>query len=89
MFVILCIACNDSFFANWAQKSNILEVLQCFFRITGVQHKLLILMKFPNRFHWKLAKKHKVDVVFGAKFGQNCVHYCEKKKKEKRKKLAF
>ena len=43
-------------------------------------------MKFPNRFHWKSAKKHKVDVVFGAKFGQNCVQYCEKKKKKKKEK---
>ena len=44
-----------------------------FFRTAGLQHKLLILIESPNIFHWKWksAKKSKVAVVFGAKFGPN------------------
>ena len=41
---------------------------QLFFRTTGFQHKLLILIEFPNMFHWKSTKKSKVGVVCGAKF---------------------
>ena len=39
------------------------------FRTTGLQRKLLILIDSSNIFHWKSAKKSKVGVVFGTKFG--------------------
>ena len=36
-----------------------------FFRTTGLQLKFFILIEFPDTFHWKAAKKIKVDVVLG------------------------
>ena len=35
------------------------------FRTTGLQLKLLILIKSPNIFHWKNQEKNKVGVVLG------------------------
>ena len=52
-----------------------------FFGTTGLQHKLLILIKSSNIFNWKSVKKYKVDVVSGAKFESNYVQCCEKTKK--------
>ena len=61
------------FCANWVPKT-------IFFRTAGLHHKLLILIESCNIFHLKSAKKSKVGVVFGAKFGPN-LFCCEKTKK--------
>ena len=39
------------------KKKIKLKVSPKFFRIAGLQQKLLILIESPNIFHWKLAKK--------------------------------
>ena len=54
---------------------------QLFFKTTGLQHNLLILIESPNIFHWKSAKRSKVGPVFGAKFGQNLFQCCEENSK--------
>ena len=41
-----------------------------FFRTTGFQLQLIILIESSNIFHWKPAKKSKVGVVSGQKLGQ-------------------
>ena len=57
------------FCANWAQKTIFKRFYQRLFATTGLQHKLLKLIESPDIFHRKSAKKSKVGVVFGAKFG--------------------
>ena len=54
---------------------------QLFFKTTGLQHNLLILIESPNIFHWKSAKRSKVGLVFGAKFGPNLFQCCEESSK--------
>ena len=71
LLVISAIKVVFHFCTNWAQKTNFLEVLPIFFRTIGLQHKLLILIEYPNIFHWKSAKKRKVGLVFGATCGPN------------------
>ena len=72
MFFILGVTYNDFFLMKIGPKKAIFKrFYQLFFKTTGFQHKLLILIKSPNIFHWKSAKKSKVGVLFGAKFGQN------------------
>ena len=64
------VAHNDPIFVKIGPK-----FYQLFFRTAGLQQKLLILIKSPNTFHWKSAKKSKVGVVFGkigAKLGVQC-----------------
>ena len=41
-----------------------------FFRTTGFQLQLIILIESSNIFHWKPAKKSKVGMVSGQKLGQ-------------------
>ena len=55
------------------KKKKFNRFYQLFFRTTGLQPKLLILIESP--------KKGKLGVVFEAKFGQNLVQCCEKTKK--------
>ena len=63
---------NDLFSVQIGSKKTIFKrFYQLFFRTAGLQHKLLILIVSPNIFYWKSAKKSKVGVVFGAKFGPN------------------
>ena len=69
-----------SFLCKLSTKNNFQEVLPTFFRNTGLQHKLLVLIESPNIFHWKSGKKNKVSLVFGAKFGPNLVQCFEKTK---------
>ena len=59
------------FLCKLVQKTIFKRFYQLFFRTNGLQHKLLILIESPNTFQWKSAKKSKVGVVFGAKFGPN------------------
>ena len=82
-FFILWVAHNDSFFcANCGKKSNFFKALPIFFffRTAGVQHKVLILIGFPNIFHWKPAKKPRKWVwSMGQNLGQigsNVVKKC-------------
>ena len=57
---------NDPIFVKIGPKKTIFKTFyQLFFRTAGLQQKLLILIKSPNTFHWKSAKKSKVGVVFG------------------------
>ena len=72
LFFILGVGHNDLFFCKVGPKSKLLEILPhfFFFRTTGLQHKLLILIESPNIFHWKSAKKESGCSLFGAKFGQ-------------------
>ena len=70
------VAHNDPIFVKIGPKKTIFKTFyQLFFRTAGLQQKLLILIKSPNTFHWKSAKKSKVGVVFGkigAKLGVQC-----------------
>ena len=76
------VAHNDPYFVqiDLKKKKNFRRFYQLFFKTNGLLHKLLTLIKSPNIFHWKSAKKSKVGVVFGAKFGPNYAQ-CEKTKK--------
>ena len=47
------VAHADPFLVQIGPKIAILEVLLNFFRTTGVQHKLLVLIKSHNIFNWK------------------------------------
>ena len=68
----LGVAHNSPFSVQIESKKTIFKrFYQLFFRTAGLQHKLLILIVSPNIFYWKSAKKSKVGVVFGAKFGPN------------------
>ena len=51
-----------SFCANLTSKNNFKEILQFFFRTTGLQLNLLILIESPNISHWQSAKKSEVGV---------------------------
>ena len=60
------VAHNDPIFVKIGPKKRIFKTFyQLFFRTAGLQQKLLILIKSPNTFHWKSAKKSKVGVVSG------------------------
>ena len=72
LFFILSMAYNDHFFVQIRPKKVIFQSFyQYFLRTTGLQHKLLKLIESSNIFHWKSAKKRKLGVVFGRKFGSN------------------
>ena len=64
---------NDCpFFVKIGPKKQFFQgFVNFFFRTSGLQHQLLILIESPNIFNWKSAKEMKVGVVFGAKFGPN------------------
>ena len=47
------VAHADPFLVQIGPKKAILEVLLNFFRTTGVQHKLLVLIESHNIFNWK------------------------------------
>ena len=62
------------FLHMWGQKMVISRGFsKFFFRTTGFQLKLIILIEFPNIFHWKPATKKKKEngCGLGAKFGPN------------------
>ena len=72
LFFVLGMTHNDPFFAQIGPKKTIFKWLyQLFFRTNRLQHKLLILIESPIIFYWKSAKRNKVGVVFGSKFGPN------------------
>ena len=52
------------------------------FRTTGFQLTFLILIEFPNIFHWKPAKKIRVVVVLGQNLGQIRSNVVKKVKKQ-------
>ena len=70
------------FLYNLVPKYQFLVVSPIFFRTTGLQHKLLILIEYPNTFHGKLAK-NKVGVAFRVKSGPILAKCCEKYKEKK------
>ena len=77
---ILGVTHDDPFFAQCGSKNgNFQRFQQTFFRTTGFRLKFLILIEFPNRFHWKQATSQS-GCDLGAKFGQNQVQCCEKSK---------
>ena len=75
-FCHLGMAHNDPFFcANWAPEKQFLRSIfkrfyQLFFRTTGLQHKLLILIESPGIFHWKSEKKVKWVWSLGRNLGE-------------------
>ena len=72
LFFVLGMTHNDPFFVQIGPKKTIFKwFYQLFFRTNRLQHKLLILIESPIIFHWKSAKRSRVGVVFGAKFGPN------------------
>ena len=71
-FSVLGVAYNDPFSVQIGSKKTIFKrFYQLFFRTAGLQHKLSILIVFPNIFHWKSAKESKLGMVFAANFGPN------------------
>ena len=73
-FPLLGVAHNDPFSVQIGSKKTTFKFkrfYQLFFRTAGLQNKLLILIVYPNIFHWKSAKEYEVGVVFGAKYGPN------------------
>ena len=63
------VAHSDPLFARVGPKTgNFYRFYQFFFRTTGLQLKLLILIESPDVFRWKLAKK--VGKVLGQNLGQ-------------------
>ena len=87
MFSVLGMAYGDPIFAHkLGQKMVIFRGFSrteyiIFFRTTGFQLKLLILIESPNIFHWKPGKKIKVGVVLGQNLGQVTSNAVEKIKK--------
>ena len=79
LFFILGVIYNDPFCANCGQKSNFQRVYP-FFRATGLQHKLLILLESPNIFHQKSTKKLKQVWSFGQALGQIRPNVVKKKR---------
>ena len=76
---ILGVAHGKPIFAQVGPKNgNFQGFQQFFFRTTGFQLKLLILIEFPNIIHRQSTKKKKVGVVFGAKFGPDQAQCCDK-----------
>ena len=69
IFFALGVAHTNPFFVQVAPKKSNFERFYQFFRTTGFQLKLLMLIESPNIFHWKSAKQNKVGVVLGTKFG--------------------
>ena len=68
------VAHNDPFLVQIGSNKTILKrFYQLYFRTTGLQNKLLILIESPNIFHCKSAKKGQVGEVFGAKFGPDMI----------------
>ena len=63
------------------KKTIFKRFYQLFFRTTGLQQELLILIESPNIFHWKSAKKSKVGVVCRANLGQIWHNVVKKTKK--------
>ena len=74
---------NDPYSVQIGPKKTIFKrFYQHFFRTAGLHHKLLRLIESPNMFHWKWksARKSKVVLVFGAKFGANQSNVVKKNK---------
>ena len=74
LFFILGMAHADPFVVQIGPQKAIFRGFTnfFFFRITGLQNKLLIIIESPNIFHWKSTKKRKkVGVVLGTKCGPN------------------
>ena len=62
------------FFVQTGPKKHFLrDFIPTFFQNYWIAAQVIdiISIESPNIFHWKSAKKSKVDVVFGAKFGSN------------------
>ena len=57
-------------------------ICQNIFGTTGFELKFLILIEFPNIFHWKPAKKIKAGVVSGQYLGQIRSNVVKKVKKQ-------
>ena len=58
MFFILGVVHNDFLFVQIGPKKTIFKrFYQLFFKTSGLQHKLLILIESSNIFQWKSAKK--------------------------------
>ena len=54
LFYILGMAHNYPFFVQITPNKTIFKrFYQLFFKTTGLQHNLLILIESPNIFHWK------------------------------------
>ena len=70
IFFFMGMAHGDPIFAQVGPKIVIFRGFSNFFRSTGFQLKLLILIKSPIIFHWKPAKKIEVGVVLGQNLGQ-------------------
>ena len=69
------------FCANWAQKTIFKRFYQLFFGTTGLQHKLLILIEFPNITHRKSNKKGNWVWSAGQNLGQIWYNVVKKTKK--------
>ena len=70
------------FCTRQVKKWHFSGVLTNFFRTTGLQLKLLILIASPNIFHWKPAEKIKVGVVLGQNVGQTRLNVVKRVKKQ-------
>ena len=82
IFSISGMAHNDAFFLQIGHKKIILRgFANFFFRTIGLQHKLFTLIDSSDIFHWKSAKKIKVDLGFGAKLGPHRSNVVKKSKK--------
>ena len=82
---------GDPIFAQVGPKNgNFQRFQQNLFRTTGFQLTFLILIEFPNIFHWKPAKKKdKTGCGLWGKFEPNQVQCCEKKVKKQAISLGF
>ena len=70
-------------FAQFGPKNgNFQRFLQTFFRTTWFWSKFLILIEFPNIFHWKPATKLRLGVVLGQNLGQIRSNVVKKVKKQ-------
>ena len=74
LFFILGVAHTEPFVVQIGPQEEILRgFTNFFFRTTGLQQGLLILIESHNIFYWKSTKENKVGVVLGAKFVSNVV----------------
>ena len=64
------------------KNSNFWRFQQNFFRTTAFLLNVLILIEFPNIFHWKPAKKVKLGVLLGQKLDQIMPNVVKKIKKQ-------
>ena len=61
--ICFCYFCSKICLLIWVWSIQFLEVLPIFFRTTGLQLNLLILIEFSNIFHWEAANNKKKDWV--------------------------